>query len=272
MANFAPVLPAALLPILDVKNDYHYHFAHAPQVRTSPWLLKWLQHSDKCTIILDCFAYELDGDKPNVDELYWAADELEANWHTLVVIVPDVLRNPDETSRLAIANLEPLSKYGMPMLVPHAHDLASWFEHAEYLIDIARNGGQRDKFMLGLPRYMHDWTTAHGEPARSMAARWLRNYYPKVGLHLLGAATGLPEAVCAASSPNVVSVDSTGPFTCGLEIGFMDSPYIPYKFEMQSGWWDLSIEDLTKVQIEGVRYNIALWKDELYYVNPYFRL
>jgi hypothetical protein len=267
MTKFAPVLPAALIPEIDTNAPGHWHFVHAPQVKNNGALLKWLRSLRYSTIILDCFAYELQGQLPKIDDIYWVAERLApttdrgTDRNSLIIVVPDVVKDTGTTFEL-MRHAPTLSRFGRVLLVPHTpNGLKEWMVAAEHMIRKARHQEPTNGYMIGLPRYMHEWNPTI--LCRRMAAIWLHQYYPEVPVHLLGSPSSLVEMIKTAAVPNVVSADSTSPFTYGLEHGFYHSEGIAEKYEMASSWWELNPDRLSGEQIYGAKYNIAVWKERL---------
>jgi hypothetical protein len=259
MARFAPVLPAKLYPYVDMSGPNSLHFVHAPQVMTCEELREWLEIAcidDR--IILDCFAYELTGQVPDVDMLLEAAACLQ---HTdLTIVCPDVVANPEATLELLKENALRLMEYGSLMIVPHGTNLIAWVDCAKRMLDLIQELHLVEMPMFGIPRYL----TMIAEQARWIAAAWLAGYAPGFYAHLLGCGSHLGEVLSVVGDhPHVISCDSTLPFAYAMED--MLYPPWPYrnKIEMRTEWWDATPDTLGQHRMGLLELNIAIWKAQV---------
>lgn len=267
MAEFAPVLPARLYPWLDMPGPDSVHFVHAPQVEGVPELCKWLLHA--CTdskVILDCFAWELDGDQPDIDCVLRVAEQLQ--YLDLTIIVPDVIRDSKASiSMLGRCGLK-LGCYGNLMIVPHGHDLVEWVSCAKRMLHLI--SAWATGVMIGIPKYVSEFHHELDILPRWVAAAWVAGYAPGYQVHLLGAGVGLAEVMRVARLPNVVSCDSTSPFTAAVEGRLWERNCMP-KFEMLPAWWGLvapssiGLHTMTPQVMHMAELNIAIWKGRLAY-------
>ncbi len=268
MAEFCPVLPAGLYKRLDVSYPGAWHFVHAPQVvgcsQSCAEVVETLKRH-KGTTIMDCYAFELDGTLPCIQDVYEAATILRDD--NLIIVCPDILKNGKESFDLVRKHAPALSGYGRIMVVPHGRIMTEWMGWAEDCIEFCRNMGMAMPY-IGLPRYMGEW----GLDTRYKAATWLYHYYHAY-VHLLGAGRGLNEVMLAARAPSVMSCDSTAPFAYAMEYGvYREMKHSETKVEMNSDWWNLTLSDVDYGVLRVAQQNIALWKEALkrdIYPEPY---
>lgn len=203
MAEFAPVLPLSVAPLLSKKGLL---MLQAHLFEPLPSNLRWFQ-DQAYRIILDNGAAE---GKADVGMLYKMAELL----HPSEVVCPDALRDMDKTLKLFHAHALDLSKYAeRVMIVPQGNTVVEWVECLQKMMT-SREWDELPRITIGIPKVLDSFPGG-----RSSVMAWMDDnaLVHDVYFHLLGQQRDVGQVVRLLNYfPYIRSWDSTWPYACAL--------------------------------------------------------